>query len=382
MKTNISRRAWFRSTLSLTGGAVLGTSLVEELMAAPMSKAEALYWEEDAKNGQKVRLHSNENPYGPSDKAREAVNRILSEGNRYPFQQSDDLRAMLAAKEGVAPEYIHLAAGSGGILCQTGAAFGLEGGSVVSPYPTFPMLMNYAQVFKARWDKVDLNDKLEVNYEAIAAAVKSDTRIVFICNPNNPTGTWVDPARVKAFCEEVSKKVTVYSDEAYLEFMEPEQQKSMVELVKKDANIIVGRTFSKIYGLAGLRMGYAVARPDLINRISEFSMGIPINQAGLAAAKASLGDAAFMKLTRDKNASARAVLTDYLDKKKIFYGKSHINLTFFPAPKDGKTILAKMDEKGFLIRIWDYQQKEWCRVSIGTQEEMKEFVKAFDEVVS
>lgn len=383
MKSNITRRDWFRSTLSLTAGLTMIPSLASQLMASPMSDAEAAFFKDkEKKTGGKVRLNSNENPYGPSDKARHAVVEMLSESNRYPFQVIDELKAVLAAKEGVSPEYIHVGAGSSDMLCQTGVAFGLEGGRVLSPYPTFPLLMNYAEIFKATWDKVELNDKLECDYDAMAAAITADTRLAFICNPNNPTGTFVDNAKVRAFCETISPKVPVYADEAYLEFLEPAQQVSMVELVKKDMNVIVSRTFSKIYGLAGLRVGYIVAKPDLIKRISKFASGFPMNQPAIAAAHASLGDTAFMKMTRDKNAAARAVLTDYLDGHKTFYGKSHINLVFFPAPKDGKTILTKMDEKGFLIRIWDYKQREWCRVSIGTLDEMKQFVKAFDEVVA
>ncbi|MBI3482685.1 MAG: histidinol-phosphate aminotransferase family protein, partial [Bacteroidetes bacterium] len=289
---------------------------------------------------------------------------------------------VLAAKEGVSKEYIHLGAGSGDLLCQSGAAFGVEGGRILSCYPTFTLLMNYAQVFNATWDKVNLTEKLEYDYDALASAVKGDTKLVFICNPNNPTGTLVDPQKVKAFCEDVSKKVPVYSDEAYLEFLEPGQQISMVELVKKDMNVVVSRTFSKVYGLAGMRIGYIVAKPDLINKISKYGGDFPMSQTAIAAAQASLGDETFMAMVRSKNAVARKVMTDYLDQHKFMYGKSLTNFVFFPAPKDGKTILKKMEEAGYLMRIWDYQQKEWCRVSIGTEDEMKGFVKAFGDLVS
>jgi histidinol-phosphate aminotransferase len=174
----------------------------------------------------------------------------------------------------------------------------------------------------------------------------------------------------------------VYADEAYLEFLEPAQQKSMVGLVQNNPNIVVSKTFSKIYGLAGLRIGYVVGHPDTLKKIGQYGDTISPSQTAIAAAKASLGDEDFMKLTREKNAIARKVLTDYLDQKKIFYGNSTTNVVLFPAPKDGKKILSQLDEKGFLIRVWDYQQKEWCRVSIGTQDEMKAFVKVFDEVVA
>ncbi len=382
MESTINRRDWFKSTISLTAGLTLGPSLVQQLIAAPASKAEASFFSGGKKMSSKIRLNSNENPYGPSEKAKQAVVSILSEANRYPFKETEDLKALIAAKEGVTPQHIHIGAGSGDILCQAAVAFGIEGGSVMSSYPTFPLLMNFAEVFKCRWDRVDANEKLEHDYDAMAAAVKSDTRLVFICNPNNPTGTIVSPAKIKSFCEEVSKKSVVYVDEAYIEFLEPAQQVSMVELVKKDMNVIVSKTFSKVYGLAGLRVGYIVAKPELIDRVYKYAGDIPLSQTAIAAAMASMGDETFMKMTRDKNAAARAVLTDYLDKHKVFYGKPLSNVVFFPAPRDGKTILAKMEEKGFLMRVWDYKEKEWCRVSIGTMEEMKMFVKAFDEVVA
>lgn len=178
------------------------------------------------------------------------------------------------------------------------------------------------------------------------------------------------------------KKTVVYADEAYLEFLEPAQQKSMVPLVQNNPNIIVSKTFSKIYGLAGLRIGYVIGHPDSLKKIAQYGDTISPSQTAIAAAKASLGDQDFMKLTRDKNTVARKVLTDYLDQKKINYGKSLTNVVLFPAPKDGKIMLSKLEEKGYLIRIWDYQQKEWCRVSIGTLDEMKGFVKAFEEVVA
>ena len=140
--------------------------------------------------------------------------------------------------------------------------------------------------------------------------------------------------------------------------------------------------FSKIYGLAGLRIGYVVGHPDVLKKVSKYGDTISPSQTAIAAAKASIGDEDFMKMTREKNAIARTVLTDYLTKKKIFHSKSVTNVLLFPAPMDGKTILAKLEDKGYLIRVWDYQNKEWCRVSIGTVDEMKGFIKTFDEVTA
>ncbi len=379
---DLTRRDWIKSTLSLTTGITLTTGIASKLIAAPVSKAEEEFLKAYRPVGTKIRLDSNENPYGPSQKVKDAIIKILPEINRYPITEMDDLKLLIANKEGVTPDCIHVGAGSGDILCEAATAFNLEGGRVISAFPTFSLLMNYAELFKATWDKVNLNDKLEHDYNAIASAVKSDTRVIFICNPNNPSGTLVDPKIVRAFCEEVSPRVPIYCDEAYIEFLEPSKQISMVELVKKGLNVIVSRTFSKIYGLAGIRIGYIIARPDIVKHISSFSHDIPVSHTAIAAAKATFGDESFMKMTRTKNTEARSVLTSYLDKKKIGYGKAVANFVFFPAPKEGELILAKMEEKGYMMRIWDYKDREWCRVSIGTLDEMNGFVRAFDEVIS
>jgi histidinol-phosphate aminotransferase len=382
MKQPISRRDWFKSTLALTAGITITPAIVNTLLAAPVSEAERVFYSGRNGTSAKVRLNSNENPYGPSDNAKRAIVQSLSQANRYAFTELEELKKMIADKEGVDSSFILLGAGSGELLCQTGVAYGLEGGRVLSAYPTFPLLMNYAEQMSAKWDKVDLNDKLEFDYDKLLSAIQKDTKVVFSCNPNNPTGTVVNTHVVKSFCEEASKKTLVYADEAYIEFLEPAQQKSMVELVQRTPNLIVSKTFSKIYGLAGLRIGYIVAHPDVLAKVGKYGDTISPSQTAIAAAKASLGDEEFMKMTREKNAIARKVLTDYLTQKRIFHSKSQTNVLLFPAPMNGRTILSKLEDKGFLIRVWDYQQKEWCRVSIGTVDEMKAFVKAFDEVIA
>ncbi len=382
MKSTLSRRDWFKSSLTLGAGVALTPSMLESLMAAPVSKAERLHGINLLPPNKLVRLGSNENPYGPSDKARKAIQEVMNQGNRYSFTEMNEMKTLLALKEGVTPDHILLGGGSGELLCLAGLGIGLEGGSVLSAFPVFRLLMDYAAKFNARWDKVDLDAYLVHNLEGLASAVKADTKILFLVNPNNPTGTIVDQSKLKDFCMEMSKKTVVYSDEAYLEFLEPSQQVSMVELVRQGHNVIVSRTFSKIYGLAGLRIGYIVAKPELIQKMAKYQTGTINSQPALAGAKASLGDEEFMAMTRKLNGEARQHLFNYLDSKKWFYGKSQANVVFFPAPKSGKEILAETEKKGYQIRVWDYQGKEWCRVSIGTLDEMKGFTKAFEEVVS
>lgn len=379
MSSSFNRRNWLKASMGLASGFVITPALVNQMMASPVSKFEKCFFE-TLPPSIKIRLNANENPYGPSVKARKAIVDILSEGCRYPFQVIDELKTILAAKEGVTTDHIAIGAGSGELLCATGAAFGIEGGSLLSPFPVFPMLMTFGEVFNSRWDKVNLNDRLEIDYTALSSSVKDDTRLVFICNPNNPTGTLVDHSIVRAFCEEVSRKVPVFSDEAYLEFLEPSQQVSMVDLVRKGENIIVSRTFSKVYGLAGLRVGYIVAKPELVRKIARYQTGLSVNQTAIAAAKASLNDLDFMAMTRKKNAESRKILTDYLDKKGYFYGKSFTNFVFFDPKSEAENIMTKLADRGIGIRVWDYNGKQWNRISVGTSEEMKFLVKNLDEI--
>lgn len=383
MKTTLSRRNWFRSSVALGTGLAFTPALIDSLMASPLSEAERLHNFTSPVADQLIRLGSNENPYGPSPKAREALKAIIREGNRYAYNPANQLKEAIAKKEGITVDHIMLGAGSSELLCLAGMSVGLEGGAVLSAFPVFRLLMDYAAKFNARWDKVNLDENLVHDLQGLASAMQPDTKILFLINPNNPTGTVADAATYKSFCEEMSKKTLVFADEAYLEFLEPAEQKSMIELVKQgNQNIIVSRTFSKVYGLAGMRIGYAIAHPDVIKKMSQKQIWGSLNQAGLAAAQASLGDEEFMAYTRKKNAEARQHLFNYLDSKKWPYGKSRANVVFFPAPKDGKTILDETKAKGFEIRVWDYLDKEWCRVSIGTLDEMKAFTKMFDTIIS
>lgn len=349
-------------------------------MAAPVSAAERRFMTSGIPRQITIRLNANENPYGPSAKAREAIGEVLAEANRYPSGSLEELKKVLAEKEGVTPGHILVGAGSSDLLCATGVAFGVEDGPILSAFPTFPMLMNYSTVFNARWDKADVTDKLETDYPLLASKVTGNTRLVYVCNPNNPTGTFTEPSVVKSFCEEVSSRVPVFVDEAYLEFLQPSWQVSMADLVRRDMNVIVARTFSKIHGLAGLRIGYVVARPDIARKISRYHPGIPCNQAGLAAATASLADTEFMASVRQKNAQARKHLTDYLDAKKYFYGKPAANFVMFEPPSDAYQLMNALGRKGIGIRVWDYKDKQWCRVSVGTLEEMKIFTQTMESL--
>jgi histidinol-phosphate/aromatic aminotransferase/cobyric acid decarboxylase-like protein len=181
------------------------------------------------------------------------------------------------------------------------------GDEIMVPCPGYNPYHQAAELAEATL--VNINTSMATNFtltaEMVRAHVTPKSKMLVLINPNNPTGTVVDAAKYKSFCEEMSKKTLVYLDEAYLEFLERAQQNSMVELVKQGHNVVVSRTFSKIYGLAGLRIGYLVGKPELIQKMQKYQTGTIISQPALAAAKASLGDDEFMAYTRKMNAAAR-----------------------------------------------------------------------------
>jgi histidinol-phosphate aminotransferase len=205
--------------------------------------------------------------------------------------------------------------------------------------------------------------------------------LVFVCNPNNPTGTLVAGDRLRRFCEEVSRRAVVFVDEAYYELVEDAHRDSMVDLVRAGHNVIVARTFSKIYGMAGLRIGYGIARPDIIARLRPYSMGFP-NILGLRAAMASLEDEAFLTMSRQKMAEARAFTYDLLDDLGRDYVSSQASFVFFHTGRPIKSFQAAMAERGVLVGRPFPPFMDWCRVSMSTMDDMQDFATALRDVMS
>ena len=199
-----------------------------------------------------VRLTSNENPYGFSPKAKQAILDYVELGNQYANgEKVTKLEKMIADREGLKSENVILGSGSGEVLCMAGVAYGWQDGEIITPDLTFPMIFRYAENFGAKIQEVPLNEKYKHDLEAMEKRVSGKTSLVYVCNPNNLRGTILPQKSVRDFCEEVSNKTTVFVDEAYLEYTDDYPGNSMVELVKQDKDVIVSRTFSKIYGMAG-----------------------------------------------------------------------------------------------------------------------------------
>jgi histidinol-phosphate aminotransferase len=374
MATNFDRRTWLRTAgmagaFTMFGGA---TALARE--QSPLRII--------ANNAPKMpaRLSSNENPYGPSDKVKQAIIEGFSEACRYPFVLSNELSNALAKKHGVTPDHIVLMAGSTEGLKTAGLIYGSNGGEIISADPTFLALMDYAEQFGAYVHKVPLDNQMVHDLDAIERRITANTRLIFICNPNNPTGTLLSASKMKDFCGSISKKAVVFADEAYFDYITEPNYPSMIELVKQDANVIVSRTFSKVYGMAGIRIGYLIARPDIAARLEQNSMANASIPA-IFAAKTALEDTDFYKFSLQKNTEAKDYLYKTLDTLKLPYIKSHGNFVFFNSGKEIKELNKTMADKGINVGRPFPPFNKWCRISTGKMEDMELFAKTLREVV-
>ncbi len=363
MSEKLSRRDWLKT--SAVAGSVLAFSsfdLSSEAFAG--SGADKL-----------VRLTSNENLYGFSPKAKQAILDSISLGNQYADSEKvAELEKMIAGREGLKPKNVVLGSGSGEVLCMTGAAFGWEKGEIVTPELTFPMLFRYAENFDAKIEKVPLNEKHEHDLEGLEKRVSAKTSLCYVCNPNNPTGTYLPPKIVKDFCEEISKRTTVFVDEAYLEYTDEFPANSMAELVRQEKNVIVSRTFSKIYGMAGMRIGYGLAKAEIAEKLKRFRMTW-FNSLGVNAAIAAYKDTDFISQSREKNKTVREFLSREFTSLKMPFAESHGNFIWVYTGEKNRNLAAKMRPAGLLVRPAPPPYEDWMRLTIGTMEQMRTFVK-------
>lgn len=325
-----------------------------------------------------AKLNANENPYGPPEVAQKAVMESVVRGNRYAWKELFDLINKIAVKEGVDAKNIMMGPGSSDLLEKVAIVQFMKGGNIVSADPTYMSLVNVAQATGAKWKAVPCKADWSHDLKAMEAAVDANTRLVYVCNPNNPTGAVTNAAELLDFCSRVSEKVPVFVDEAYMELVEDNATKSMIELINKGKNIIIARTCSKIMGLAGIRVGYMVAQPAFIATIEKITRGgMGISYTSIYAASASMDDMAFQTMTREKNTAAKKWLYEKLTAMGYKdYIPSHTNFVLFPIKMKGKDFLDAMTAKGVGVRAFEIQKKTWCRVSMGTMDEMKLFAES------
>jgi histidinol-phosphate aminotransferase len=326
-----------------------------------------------------VRLSSNENPYGPSPAALKAMTDGFSLAWRYPDEHADLLADELARLHSVPVNQILLGDGSGEILKLSAAAFTGRDKKIVTANPTFEAIARHASVAGAEVVKIDLASDYSHDLKKTLAAANG-AGLVYICNPNNPTASITPAKEVVDFLAKLAPATIVLVDEAYHHYVESKDYESVIPLVKDYPNLIVARTFSKIYGMAGLRCGYCVTQSENIRRLRTHQIFDSVNIMALVAAVASLKDTEQVTRGRRLNSEVKKSVCAELDTLGYRYIPSHANFMMIDLRREVRPVIDALRGRGVEVGRIFPALPNFMRVTIGTAPEMKQFVTAFREV--
>jgi histidinol-phosphate aminotransferase len=373
--SNLTRRQ-----ILLGGGAIVGAGLAPVIPATMGSSAfnliSAALGADIAKPDQPIRMSSNENPYGPSRVALQAIAENIHLTNRY-LADPANLIKVVADINNISPDHVMTGTGSSEILNVAGMLVGLQQGSVVCADPTYQSLLDYAENAGVKIIRVRVAEGLNADLDGMRKAVRSDTNMMYIVNPNNPIPTVIEKNEMKEFVLEQAEDRLVFVDEAYHEYVDNPDYESMIGLVAAGHNnIIVSRTSSKIHGLAGMRVGFGFAHPDLINEMKMRRTGQE-TVLGLAAAYASYQDMEFQDFSRRKNKESLAIVEGMCDDLGVRYAKSNTNFTFIETGVENAVVQEMMLKEGIMTGRLFPPFTTWSRVSMSTPEDMKYFVQVF-----
>ncbi|OYO26415.1 histidinol-phosphate transaminase [Janthinobacterium sp. PC23-8] len=332
-----------------------------------------------------VKLASNENPFGMPDSAKQAMIAAIDDLGRYPDANGFDLKAVLSQRYDVPADWITLGNGSNDILEIAAHAFVQHGQAVVYSQYSFAVYALATQGLGARHIVVPAQDYGH-DLDAMAAAIGDDTRLLFIANPNNPTGTFLTAAQIEAFLRKVPQHVVVVLDEAYNEFLSAEEQYESTAWVRQYPNLVVSRTLSKAYGLAGLRIGFAIAQPALTDLMNRIRQPFNVNSMAQAAAIAALSDKQFLEKSARNNAAGYQQFTEAFAKLGLEYVPSHGNFVLVKVGDDdeaGARVNLALLKQGVIVRpVGSYGLPQWLRISIGLPQENAIFIAALTKALA
>jgi len=387
MANSINRRNWIRSSALMAGGLAFLSSTVNKLAAMPVVRNMGFNSATDetaimdAAPVMKARLLANENPFGPSPAAKKAIIDSLDTSYQYAFSSISQLSDKIATYEGIKKANVLLASGSSPLLLAAAMHYSKGGKNIITADPSYDDLPTQATRFEGKWVKVPLTADFKLDLDAMEAKVDENTGLVYICNPNNPTATIVDTQKLKAFCERVSKKTVVFVDEAYIDYLPDPKAATMIGAVTAGQNVIVARTFSKLYGFAGLRCGYIIGLPETVRALAKYTPGgMGLSATTVAAAIAAYRETDFLQDALKKTLASKEYLYTVLKKEGYTYIPSSANFVMFPLKMEGAKFSAEMMKRGVGLRNWKLNGQDWCRISIGRMDEMEAFAAAFKEL--
>ena len=366
-----------RRTLAGALGAAAGAALLDRHVA----RAAALAAVHRGMPDDGIVLSYNENPYGPSAGALLAARRADGVSNRYPDALEDEARAAIAKLHSVTPDRIALGCGSSEILQMSDAAFTGPGKKAVAAEPTFEAVLDYARVLSAEPVKIALTADFRHDLPRMAQACDGATGLVYVCNPNNPTGTIMTGDEIASFAASVPASVTILVDEAYHHFVEDPRYRTACDLIDRHPNVVVARTFSKIYGMAGWRLGYAVGSREKIAAMSKFATFSNANAVVLSAAIASLEDRDLVPRARKRLNDTRRWLVAEMAKQGRRTIPSETNFVMIDVGGDVTPLIAAFRGRKILVGRKFPSLPNWLRITIGKPEEVAAFAAALKEIV-
>jgi len=325
--------------------------------------------------GNIIKLSSNENPHGPSPATKIAMTNAVSSSNRYQWDITTQLREKIASQYGITKEHIVIGAGSSELLGLTSLLAALQKGNAVAPDPTFRLWMPAARKVGLPVKLVPLTEKKETDLQRIKDGMDSNTRMVYLCNPANPTGTIIPAADLTAFIKDIAPKAIILLDEAYTELSD---EPSMAKWINDYPNLVIAKTFSKIHGMAGARVGFAMAHPQTAKQLNDLQPWANANASvvSLSGALASLDDKNFSAFCKSENQKARNVFYKALEKAGMPYIKSHTSFVYFDSASFGKDV-PKLLESQQIVGARTFEDgTKWLRLSVGTVDEMKKVAEA------
>lgn len=364
---------------SFLAGATLASGLGALPLSALNTAAATARVEPDfgPKIGQAL-LSRNENPYGPAPSALRAISETAKMGCYYTDRGVDRLIAMIAERHSVSPAQVVIGDGSTELLCAIALAWGRDG-AILCPDLFWDTTVLYGERQGVKSLRVPLAADMNVDLPAMAAKLNGGVSLVQICNPNNPTGMLIPAADLRRFAATVTPTATLLVDEAYNELTDNPEDNAMIDLVRSGADVIVCRTFSKIYGMAGLRVGYAIASEANAKRIRSHQMSFGGNLAGVAAAIASYNDTAFLDQSRAAVLEAREMINDAVAKAGLTALPSQTNFVFVKVP-DANALRDAMAQRGIAIRGAYGPWKGYSRVSTGRLDDVARYTAALPEL--
>ncbi len=379
--SSLSRRHFLGS--SFAAASASGAALVAGAPMAAVASADSARTPAYGPAAGVAKLNANENPYGPSPTALKEAFEATRLGAYYVGASVPMLKGMIAERHGVTPDHIALSSGSSGVLTYIATAAGVQG-NILAPDLFWDTTARMGTRHGGEVVRLPKDEHLAIDLDAMFSAINDEIAMVQITNPNNPTGLVLDGEALRAFCKKASRKATVLVDEAYNEITEDPEYTSMVDLVREGYDVIVARTFSKIYGMAGMRVGYTIASPETTEKmVLNYGLGsYAMNQAGLAAAVASYNDLAFLEMSKSKILEARSM---------AYQGLKDVGLTALPSATNfmfvdlgdlnAETFRQKMAERNVHIRGIYRDYTNWSRVSMGRLEHVQMYVDALPAVL-